>query len=132
VAPTAQPGTQPATPAPPSIYFHFPLPTPVAAAGTRAQLIKVFVLWKAVNATLQEVSAYDGPTPALSLTTLKATGGYDGSTITNLDNDLAEGVTGFTLPEPHTMVFGLGISVGFGFAKDGQITFTSAGADFEI
>src|SRR5262245_30414760 len=118
---------------PPSIFFHLPLPTPVAAAGKRAKLLKVFVLWKAVNATLQELYVYDGPKMAHEVPKLEAKDGLDGSTITNdVTVALVEGVTSFSVTTQPEVLFGLDICVGFGFARDGQITFTAAGADFEI
>ena len=38
----------------------------------------------------------------------------------------------FELPEPMTIFFGVGIQVNVSWRQDGNITFTAAGADFEV
>jgi hypothetical protein len=46
--------------------------------------------------------------------------------------DLTPGVTQFDLSTPHSVIFSIGVSVAVSFAADGDVTFFSAGADFDI
>jgi hypothetical protein len=113
-----------------SVYYHFPLPTPVIVHGRRARLQRIFVLWKAdPSIALQEVYAFDGPRAIPVAFTTPVGGGRDGS---GGLGDLVDGMTSFAIPSQPEVLFGIGISLGFGFAEDGNVSFTSAGADFEV
>jgi hypothetical protein len=46
--------------------------------------------------------------------------------------DLVDGASRFQLPVPHEIIFSLVISIGVAFINDGNITFFSAGADFDL
>jgi hypothetical protein len=37
-----------------------------------------------------------------------------------------------TLPHPHSMMWGLGVSIGFWFFEDGNVSLLAAGADFQV
>jgi energy-converting hydrogenase Eha subunit A len=113
-------------------WFHVPIPTPVIDNGRRASLIRVFTLYNATpGVSLAAVHVYDGvnkiaalapafPRPA-SLPT-----GARGLI------DIQEGVNRFTLPAPRQVFWGIGISLAVTFVNDGDITFFTAGADFDI
>lgn len=113
-----------------STYFHFPLPTPVVIRNQRARLINVFILWNAdPEIALQEVFVFDGPLSIPVDFSTPVGGGRDGS---GGFADLIPGMTSFAVPTQPEVLFGLGISLGFGFAADGNVMFTAAGADFEV
>lgn len=115
----------------PSTYFHFVIPTPVIVRGTRALLTTIFVLWKAdPGIALQEVYAFDGPRNIGVSFSTPVGGGRDGSG--GVGTDLVAGLTSFAVPSRPPVLFGVGISLGFGFSADGNVVFTSAGADFEV
>jgi hypothetical protein len=89
----------------------------------------VFVLWTAdPGIALQEVQVFDGPNPLRVPFSTPVVEGRDG---TGGFSDIVEGMTRFTMPGSE-ILWGIGISLGFGFFQDGNITFTSAGADFDI
>jgi hypothetical protein len=113
----------------PSTYFHFPIPTPVIVRGVRAQLLAAFVLWTAdPGIALQEVQVFDGPNSLPVPFSTPVGVGRDGS---GGIGDIVEGMTKFTL-SGQEIFWGIGISLGFAFSRDGNVTFTTAGADFEI
>jgi hypothetical protein len=111
-----------------SAFFHFSIPTPVILSDMRLSLLRVFVLWSATGpASLLAVNVFDGPNvltvsgPNPSARPGNGTGGLA---------DLILGATRFDLPSPHQVLFGVGVSLGFGFEADVDLTFTSAGCDF--
>jgi hypothetical protein len=46
--------------------------------------------------------------------------------------DLQDGITKFDLPHPHEVLWSIGVSLAVVWEQEGDITFVSAGADFEI
>ena len=113
-----------------SIFFHLPLPTPVIARNQRARLITIFVLWTAdSDIVLQEVFVFDGPRSIPVDFSTPVGGGRNGS---GGFADLIPGMTSFAVSTRPEVLFGLGISLGFGFAADGNVVFTAAGADFDV
>ena len=113
----------------PSTYFHFTIPTPVLLKGQRSKLLRVFVLWTAdPSIALQEVYAFDGPRSLPVSFSPPVGGGRSGA---GGLADLVSGMTSFEVPTHPDVFFGLGISLGFGFGADGNVIFTSAGADFD-
>ncbi|TMQ03969.1 MAG: hypothetical protein E6J90_17850 [Deltaproteobacteria bacterium] len=118
-------------PQPISLFVHFPIPTPVIVRGVRAHLIRVFVLWKADHgATLAFASAFDGPVGLNVGFSAPQSGGHDGTR--GVPADLVEGMTQFTLRAPREVLFGVGVSLGFSFFANANVTFTAAGADFDV
>jgi hypothetical protein len=106
-------------------WFHFAIPTPVIVEGIRSQLQRVFVLWEATpNVAVWCVHIYDGINRIATLGTDRTGSGHS--------DELVEGVTMFTLPTPHEVQRSIGLSVGVAFIQDGEVTFNSAGADFEV
>jgi hypothetical protein len=108
-------------------WFHFSIPTPVIVSGVRSALQKAFVMWSTgANTQMIAIHLWDGPNRFFTHNFDPNTGSINHST------DLTENKTMFTLPTPHSMIFGLGISVGVAFLQDSDVTFFSAGADFEV
>jgi len=113
-------------------WFHFPIPTPVITPNGRAALRTVFLLYEErTGAEVWAVHVFHGLDRIAAfgvdrhrMPPQQPTGrrGFD---------DLIEGVSRFDLPSPHTMLFSVGISVAVAFTQDADITFISAGADFE-
>ncbi len=113
-----------------TIFFHFPLPTPVIVRDQRARLLRVFVLWKAdPSIALQSVNVFDGPRGVPVDFSTPVGPGRDG---TGGFADLIPGTTAFEVPSRPEVLFGIGISLGFGFGAEGNVTFTAAGADFDV
>jgi hypothetical protein len=114
-----------------STFFHFSIPTPVILSDRRSSLLRVFVLWKGTGGfpALLNVSVFDGPNSVGPISPIDPTQpGRDG---TGGFGDLVVGATRFDLATPHSVKFGIGVSLGFGFSGgDTDLTFTSAGADF--
>jgi hypothetical protein len=114
------------------LLVSFPLSTPVLVAGSRASLLRVFVLYEThANVSLSAVHVFDGidrvadlPVNSTARGGLSGRGGNAG--------DLVEGITAFSLPNPHSVAFGIGISIAFKFQQEDDITFFSAGCDFNI
>jgi hypothetical protein len=109
-------------------WFHFSLPTPVIVNGNRAALHKVFPLWSATGgARPWAVHVYDGvhrvAERAIDPNPPHPTGA-------NGLADLVEGKSMFTLPPRHVF-WSIGLSVAVAFESDGDVTFVSAGADFD-
>lgn len=111
-------------------WFHFPIPTPVFAAGRPSTLHRVFVLWKGSSSHVSPVvvQVFDGPTrvDALEFATGPGRSGEGGRA------DLVDGITRFHLRRPHPPIWGINLAVGVSFREDGDITFYAAGADFDI
>lgn len=104
-------------------WFHIPVPTPVIVGGVRAQLQRVFVLWTATgDLGLAAIHVWDG---AQRIATL-------GAGTQQSADQLIPGSTQFDLPASHSVAFGISISVGVSCTTDSDVTFHSAGADFEV
>ena len=108
-----------------SNWFHFSIPTPVIVDGSRAKLDKFFVLFKADNGvTLSAVNVWDGAKRIFTKDHLAIGGSHE--------NDLQDNITKWSLDAPKNVLFGIEIAVLVSFADEGNITFVSAGADFEV
>jgi len=108
-------------------WFHFSIPTPVIVSGVRSTLHKAFVMWATgANAQMIALHLWDGPNRFYTHNFDFISGAANHST------DLTENKTMFTLSTPHSMSFGLGVSVGVAFQQDSEVTFFGAGADFDV
>lgn len=111
-------------------WFHFAIPTPVIVAGGRSQLLRVFVLREtSPRVQVWAVHVYDG------INQIATVGLRDPNAQPSGRNglaDLIEGVSMFTLPAPRSVFWSVSISVAVAFLDDGDVTFISAGADFEV
>ena len=110
-----------------SNWFHFPISTPVLLDGQRPELKNIFVFFDAFttanSATITRVDVWDGATRIKIIDNLSSTGDHSKA----IDNSNS------WIIDPNIVVFyGLSLSVFVTFGNDGEITFTSAGADFEI
>ena len=111
-------------------WFHVPIPTPVIRDGRRSTLLRVFVLWEATGGVSPAVlHVWDGP---IRIEMFPFTHGATGRCGHNGVADLVDGVTRFNLPAAREVLFGLALSVGVYFQEDGNITFCTAGADFDV
>jgi hypothetical protein len=119
-------------------YFHVALPTPVLTPGGRAVLNSVFVLFDSTQdyAVIDQIWAFDGATPIYSWggdpdngNVVTVSGQHDGSQGLSA---LQPGSTQFDLPDPHAVLWGIGLSVHMTFSRYSRVTFSAAGADFDM
>jgi len=104
-------------------WFHFPIPTPVIVANRRAALRRAFVLWTASDGVSPvAVHLWDGSSRFAVFGVTPHPGGT---------TDMIPNVTRFDLQAPHSVIFGIGVSVGVSAQRDGTVTFVSAGIDVE-
>lgn len=108
-------------------WFHIPVPTPVIVADTRTRVQRLFVLYLAEGCEIRNLHVYDGSAKVHEFNGLS----LDGEHRTGLD-----GANTFDLPNPHTLIFGLGLTVfvqaAIGFDTDIHTRFimSTAGGDF--
>jgi Family of unknown function (DUF6623) len=117
-------------------WFHFALTTPVILDDVRPRLARCFVLFFAQQAWVRAVHLWDANQKVAEFDT-------SGFNFTGDWMQIAPENT-FSPPQPLTIAFGLGISVGVDFERGqipieggrvrmagGEILFTTVGADFE-
>jgi hypothetical protein len=113
-------------------WFHIPISTPVLINDVRAQLVRVFILFETTpgDGFIGNVHVYDGAFNPQQFNDLNLAGEHR----TGLD-----GANTFTLAQPHTVAFGIGISfrfvaaVGFDSAVGPfLVRIATAGADFNM
>lgn len=112
-------------------WFHFPVATPVIHNGVRVRLIKVFVLFRSDAAVaLTDVHVWDGARRVDAFAADPGVSGlHDGSRGLV---DLVPNVTAWVVAHRPEIFWGLCVSARIHFKAEGNITFTSAGADFEF
>ncbi len=104
-------------------WFHFPVTTPVILDEIRPLLTKVFVFYKAGGGTkVTNIHVYDGPTKIRA---------FDGLALSGNHGDTIDGANSWDIKPPVEVKYGLGISVEVAFGDNGEILFTTAGADFK-
>jgi hypothetical protein len=116
-----------------SNWFHVAIPTPPLLPGKpRSRLEAVFVLFSSDPfVEVAEVLAFDGPNPLpVQMNSPSGLSGRHGGTRGLAD--LADGQTRFPIEGRPEVLWGVGISVRVSFGRPGQITFTTAGADFFV
>lgn len=115
-----QPGTN---------FFHFSIPTPVIMSDRRVRLERVFVLFSSdPDVQVTRVFVFDGcKTVDVSAMQTGVSGRHDGC---GGLADLQANVTLHQVESRPEIYFGVGISVEVRFSREGNITFTAAGADF--
>lgn len=104
-------------------WFHFPIPTPVIIDDVRPPLIRVFVFYNAVTATINEVRVRDGSRLVTAFTNLNLVGDHSSGPEDNINS--------WKIDPPAGIAFGLGISVAAAIPRHQAIIFTTAGADFQ-
>jgi hypothetical protein len=113
--------------------FYFAIPIPTVVLGTRANLVRVFLMYDFDSgAAIREVAIFDGPNE-LSRTEVSriACGpGYDG--VPDPTHDLEEGVNVFPISGTPMVYWGICAVVSVRFTQNATIRFTAAGADFDV
>lgn len=109
-------------------WLHIPVPTAVIVNGVRAQLFRFFAFFlvKDGDGIITDVHLYDGPFRIQMFGNLALSGDH---------SQALDGANTFVLPQPHSVAFGIGISIHFQAAIGFDTTFspmlriTTAGAD---
>jgi hypothetical protein len=110
-------------------WFHFSIPTPVFSQGRQMDVLRAMVLYRSdTGVEVDQVCLFDGPNYIGCFSAASAARSHDGTTGRSA---LIDTVTRWNLGQPHSMLWGLGISVHVNFAVEGNITFNGAGADFQ-
>ncbi len=111
-----------------SSWFHVPLPTPVILNGSRASLLRVFLMFETEQGSIRNVHVYDGSSKVQEFNGLLLKGEHR----INLD---AENT--FNLAQPHSVAYGIGVSFFFvadiGFDSNippPRLILGSAGGDY--
>jgi hypothetical protein len=114
-------------------WFHVSIPTPVIVDGVRIRLVKVFVMFRcgdpdariatSAGANITDIHVWDGPNRIRTFSGFNLFGDHQ----TRFDSS-----TMHALPTPQELYFGLGISVRVRFSAAHTVTFTAAGADFDV
>jgi hypothetical protein len=113
-------------------WFHIPISTPVLINNVRAQLVRVFILFETNpgDGFISNVHVYDGSFKPQEFNNLHLEGPHR----TGLD-----GANTFTLAQPHSVAFGIGISFHFVAAVGIDsavgpflVRVATAGADFNM
>jgi hypothetical protein len=105
-------------------WFHIPIPTPVILDDRRPKLTKVFVFFKTTDAKIDRIHFYDGPTAFKVIDDLNLQGEHSRAIDTS---------NSWKIDPPLEIKYGLGISVYVRSTvrdRQGEILFTTAGADF--
>lgn len=113
-------------------WFHLPIPTPVIHEGSRARIKKVFLLFRSdPGVAVTAIHVWDGAQRRLFASSMPAgvSGRHDG---TGGGADLQENITAWTIGGTPEVLWGIGLSVLVAFTDPGNITFCSAGADFDV
>lgn len=117
-------------------WFHFSIPTPVIHEDERANIIRVFVLYRTdVHVSLTDVHVFDGPIRLVDVfrDPTGISGDHDGSNRTiDLRRDINMWDIPPDVPEDGRIHWGVGISVRILFSHEGNVLFTAAGADFDV
>jgi|SRR5664279_1387634 len=118
-----------------SNWFHVPIATPVIIAGTRAKLVRVFVMFRCgspashanndasiAGCNVTNVHVWDGPNRIARFGPFNL---FDEHRF-HLDTSNT-----FKLASPTDVFWGLELAVQVSFTQNEPITFASAGADFD-
>jgi hypothetical protein len=107
-------------------WFSIPISTPVILNDKRAKLKRVFVLWQAdKNVEFYKVSLFDGPSKIWEQS-VSLLGPL------SFHNAIVMGKNAWDIVPSISMWSGLTILVDINFINSGHITFTTAGADFDV
>ncbi len=121
------------------VWFHASIPTPVVVGSSRARLQRVFILFRLFEpeARINAVNLWDGPN-LIGETARWDFGAQNAGLYGDRSNDIYYGTNrdnanSCELRTPHEMRFGLGVSVKVTFGPtEGNVLFTTLGADFEV
>jgi hypothetical protein len=113
-----------------SSWFHLPLPTPVITSDARANLVRVFVMFKSDTGagSIRNVHVYDGSSKVQEFNGLNLSGEHR----TGVD-----GQNAFNLSAPHRVAWGIGVSFFFQAATGidspippARLIISAAGGDY--
>ena len=111
-------------------WFHIPLPTPVIVADSRAKLLRVFLMFKAVSGSIRNVHVYDGSSKPQEFNNIQMSGEH---------RSALDASNTFNLSAPHSVAWGIGVTFFFvadiGFDTQippAQLIVASAGADYTL
>ncbi|MFE1744055.1 DUF6623 family protein [Coleofasciculus sp. H7-2] len=109
-------------------WFHIALPTPVILNDARSNLIRVFLMFESEQGSIRNVHVYDGSSKVQEFNDLLITGEH---------RIALDGVNTFNLTNPHTVIFGIGVSflfiadIGFDSAiPPSRLILASSGGDY--
>jgi len=104
-------------------WFHFNISTPVLLDGVRSPLKKIFVFFDASpSTTITQIDVWDGATRIKIIDNLSITGNH---------SNAIDQFNSWIIDPNITINYGLSFSVRVAFGDDGEITFTTVGADFQ-
>ena len=113
--------------------FYFAIPTPTVMLGTRANVVRVFLMYDFDTGTsIRELIIFDGPNELCrtEVSRVACGPGYDG--VPDPTHDLEKGVNMFPVPGTPLVYCGICIVVSVNFTQNATIRFTAAGADFDV
>jgi len=103
-------------------WFHVAIPTAVVDHGVRSRLRRVTVLFEGdPGVTLAAIHVWDGPNRVFNVDELSVGGAF---------RTIQDGRNSFVLPDLEVF-WGIGVSVLFRFANDGNVGIHSVGVDLE-
>jgi hypothetical protein len=113
--------------------FYFAIPTPTVVLGTRANVLRLFLMYDFdPGASIRQLVIFDGPNELCRTEVARvACGpGYDG--VPDPTHDLEKGVNVFSVPGTPLVYWGICVVVSVSFTQNATIRFTAAGADFDV
>jgi hypothetical protein len=113
-----------------SSWFHIPLATPVIVSDVRTKVQRLFLMFDAVSGSIRNVHIYDGSGKVQE---------FNGLLLSGEHRTALDAVNTFTLAQPHSVVWGMGISFFFiadigidSPIPDARLIVSSAGGDFVV
>jgi hypothetical protein len=113
--------------------FYFAIPTPTVVLGTRANVVRVFLMYDFdPGASIREIAIFDGPNELCrtEVSRVACGPGYDG--VPDPTHDLEKGVNLFPISGTPMVYWGICAVVSVRFTQNATIRFTAAGADFDV
>jgi len=113
--------------------FYFAIPSPTVVLGTRANVVRLFLMYDFDPGTsIRELIIFDGPNELCrtEVSRVVCGPGYDG--VPDPTHDLEKGVNVFPVPGTPLVYWGICLVVSVSFTQNAAIRFTAAGADFDV
>ena len=113
-----------------SSWFHIPLATPVIVGDVRTKVQRLFLMFDAVSGSIRNVHIYDGSGKVQE---------FNGLLLSGEHRTALDAANTFSLAQPHSVVWGMGISFFFiadvginSPIPDARLIVSSAGGDFVV